>query len=174
MHGLLPWSLLLFASLLASCVYGPPIYGRETPPDNAPFYFPSGLVPSPFNDVVVDLGAGDTRTFGVQVFDRDPAEELEYEWTLLSPALDVEAVLGSGLLRDPSAINDVYAWQVPRITFQTCQGTVAGFLSEEGDELTFELTIRDEIPEDQRFDETASFYEIVIRWNVVALGNCNE
>jgi hypothetical protein len=168
------WFVLLLVTVLTSCVYGPPLYGRETPPDNAPFYFPSGLVPSPFNDVIVDLGAGDTRTFGLQVFDRDRDEELEYEWTLLSPALDVEAVLGSGLLTDPSAINDVYAWQVPRISFQTCQGTVAGFLSEEGDEITFELTIRDEIPEEQRFDDSASFYEIIIRWNVVALGNCNE
>jgi hypothetical protein len=171
---MLCWLVLPCVSTLTGCVYGPPLYGRDAPPDNAPFYFPSGLVPSPFNDVVVDLAAGDTRTFGVQVFDRDPDEELEYEWTLLSPSLDVEAVLGSGLLRDPSAINNVYAWQVPRISFQTCQGTVAGFLSEEGDTITFELTIRDEIPVDQRFDDSAGFYEIIIRWDVVALGNCND
>jgi hypothetical protein len=157
---------------VGACVLAPPILPRPVPPDSAPFYFPSGVTPPPGEVVLVDLARLDTRTFSLQVFDTDAEDRLEYAWRVISPALDIVPTVGSGVLRSPVRLGRFSAWQVPTLTLQACRGTFAGFLSRDGDELTFELTIRDEIPPDQRFDAEADAYTLVVRWRVVALGSC--
>jgi hypothetical protein len=162
----------LLLPLWTACVYGPPLRGRQAPPDNAPFYFPTGIDPSPFEPVLMDLSAGDSRSFGLQVFDTDPDDVLRYTWTLTIPDLAIAPILAQGELGAGSPLSTIASWQVPGIQFQTCQGALLNLLSEAGDEVALELTITDEIPEDQRFDDSATAYEIVVRWNLVAVGQC--
>ncbi len=157
---------------MCACVYTPPIRERPAPADNAPFYFPTGVTPSLDQDVVLDLTAGDTRTFGLQVFDTDPTDDLQFTWVLIVPDGSFVVPINSGSLTGPQEIGDVFAWEVPPVVLQSCQG-LAGVLDSAGDMVVLQLTINDPIPEQQRFDPGAVAYQLVVRWTIEAVGNCS-
>ena len=157
---------------MIACVYSPPVRQRPAEPDTAPWYFPGGVVPSPQVPVSVDLSAGESRSFGLQVFDTSVNEGLTYVWTLIVPELNIVQSIASGTLGSPQTLGSVVSWQVPSIRLETCQSLFKPFLEQQGDSLSLELSVVDAIPEDQRFDPGAVAYELLVRWDVQAVGNC--
>lgn len=159
----------LLAGLLAPLVAGCPIAPPLTDPvvfDSAPFLFPDGVDPAVDEDVILDLATRERQTFTVDVYDWDGDDVLTYRWTLVSD--DLQGSLGNGELRDPSPIGDAFAFRVPPTVIDTC-GVLLG---RDGDTLTLELEITDEIPEAQRFDPAADAYRLSLSWRVRASGEC--
>jgi len=134
--------------------------------DSAPFLFADGVDPSVDEDVILDLATNERQTFTVDVYDWEAGDTLTYRWTLVSD--DLQGSLGNGELRDPSPIGDAFAYRVPPTVIDTC-GVLLG---RDGDTLTLELEITDEIPEAQRFDPAADAYRLTLSWQVRASGEC--
>jgi hypothetical protein len=122
--------------------------------------------------VVLDLTAGDSRTFGLQVFDTNADDDMSFSWDLIVPQSNIFSPIGRGELVNSQAIGDVFAWEVPPVVLQACQGVLGNILEEPGESVILQLTIDDPIPEDQRFDPGAVAYQLVVRWTVESVGSC--
>lgn len=161
------WALsgLWSAQMAISCVYAPPIRG-SVDEDEAPFYFPNGVEPSPRAEVVVDLSAGAPTAFRVEIYDFDADDDLEYVWTLVTPSGPFQVARDE--LRPGQRIDDVTVYPVPELSLPACQFP----LQSDGDEAAVELEIIDPIPEDERFVDEADAYRVLIRWTLRATGDC--
>jgi hypothetical protein len=157
--------LVMAAVGVNSCVYATPIRG-SVDEDEAPFYFPAGVEPSPRSEVVVDLSAAAATSFRVEIYDRAADDDLEYIWTLVTPSGPFQVVRDE--LRGGQRIGEVTVYSVPELTLPACQFP----LQADGDEAAVELEIVDPIPEDQRFAAEADAYRILVRWTIRATGDC--
>jgi hypothetical protein len=153
------------AALLGGCVVPAPLFDPVVF-DSPPFYFPEGVQPSTAQDVVLDLAALESQSFGLDVFEWDPNDVLLYRWTFQSR--DFEGELGSGELNAPTAVGDVWVHQVESVTINTC----GQFLRAEGDVVTLRLDVSDPIAPGQVFDPAATEYGFRVVWRVVGSGEC--